>query len=191
MEYESNTEKREKMGKARTSAEPVRLSATSNLHVPSSMPGKREEGQKDGGRAKKVDREKVGKAGTSGAVSHCLTLVSCPFFDAWNDQRERKTEKEKERKRGVSNSSDRGFPQRTLSTHGNTCFFSTKYKTQAQSTYNTSLFYKATSPNMGICGYNNRDNYTPSYLHVALSDNSYKACYQQKADKGDTEHRNY
>ena len=55
MEYESNTEKREKMGKARTSAEPVRLSATSNLHVPSSMPGKREEGQKDGGRAKKVD----------------------------------------------------------------------------------------------------------------------------------------
>ena len=43
---------------------------------------------------------------------------------------------------------------------------------------------------MGICGYNNRDNYTLSYLHVALSDN-YKACYQQKADKGDTEHRNY
>ena len=37
---ESNTEKREKVGKARTSAEPVRLSATSNLHVPSSMPGK-------------------------------------------------------------------------------------------------------------------------------------------------------
>ena len=35
-------------------------------HVPSSMPGKREgEGQKDGGRAMKVDREKVGKAGTS------------------------------------------------------------------------------------------------------------------------------
>ncbi len=55
----------------------------------------------------------------------------------------------------------------------------------------TSLFYKATSPNMGICGYNNRDNYTPSYLHVGLSDNNYKACYKQKADKGDTEHRNY
>ena len=46
-------------------------------HVPSSMPGKREgEGQKDGGRAKKVDREKVGKAGTSGTV--CNTMVSCP-----------------------------------------------------------------------------------------------------------------
>ena len=40
---ESNTGKREKMGKARTSAEPVRLSATSNLHVPSSMPGKGKE----------------------------------------------------------------------------------------------------------------------------------------------------
>ena len=40
---ESNTEKREKMDKARTSAEPVRLSATSNLHVLSSMPGKEEE----------------------------------------------------------------------------------------------------------------------------------------------------
>ena len=43
MEYESNTGKREKMGKARTSAEPVRLSATSNMHVPSSMPGKEKE----------------------------------------------------------------------------------------------------------------------------------------------------
>ena len=105
--------------------------------------------------------------------------------------REREREKEKERKRGVSNSSDRGTPQRTLSSHGNTCFFSTKYKTQAQCTYNTSLFYKATSPNMGICGSNNRDNYTPSYLHVALSDNNYKACYKQMVDKRDTAQRNY
>ena len=24
----------------------------------------------------------MGKAGTSGTVFHCLTLVSCPFFDA-------------------------------------------------------------------------------------------------------------
>ena len=40
---ENNTEKREKMGKASMSAEPVRLSATSNLHVPSSMPGKEKE----------------------------------------------------------------------------------------------------------------------------------------------------
>ena len=71
------------------------------------MPGTREgEGQKDGGRAKKVDREKVGKAGTSGTVYHCLTLVCCPFVDARNDQREtdREREKEKERKRGISNS---------------------------------------------------------------------------------------
>jgi len=69
------------MRKARTSAKPVRLSATSNLHVLSSMPGKEKErpGQKDEGRAKKVDREKVGKAGTSGTVSHCLTLVSVTF----------------------------------------------------------------------------------------------------------------
>ena len=89
----SNTGKREKMGKART-AKPVRLSATSNLHVPSSMPEKRGEGQKDGGRAKKVDREKVGKAGTSGTVSHCLTLVFCPFFDARNDQRKREKSKQ-------------------------------------------------------------------------------------------------
>ena len=57
-----------------------------------------------------MDREKVGKAGTSGTVSHCLTLVSCPFFDARKDQRKREREKEKERKRGVSNSSDRGTP---------------------------------------------------------------------------------
>ena len=49
-----------------------------------------------------------------------------------------------------------------------------------------SLFCKATLPNMGICGYNNCHNYKPSYLHVALSDNNYKAFYQQKADKRDT-----
>ena len=36
---ESNTGKRQKVGKARTSAEPVRLSANMNLHVPSSIPG--------------------------------------------------------------------------------------------------------------------------------------------------------
>ena len=40
---ESNRRKREKMDKARTSAKPVRLSATLNLHVPSSMPRKEKE----------------------------------------------------------------------------------------------------------------------------------------------------
>ena len=40
---ESNTGKRQKVDKARTSAEPVRLSANMNLHVPSSMPGKEKE----------------------------------------------------------------------------------------------------------------------------------------------------
>ena len=62
-------------------------------------PEKRRRGTEDGGRAKKVDREKVGKAGTSGTVSHCLTLVSCPFFDARNDQRKREREREGERER--------------------------------------------------------------------------------------------
>ena len=53
----------------------------------------RREGQKDWGRAKKVDSKKTGYTGTSGTVSRCLTLVSCPFFDA------RKLEREKERRR--------------------------------------------------------------------------------------------
>ena len=111
------------MGKARTSAEPVRLSATSNLHVPSSMPGK---------------------------------------------------EKERDRRTGDG---PRKWIEKRWARRGRT--------------YNTSLFYKATSSNMGICGSNNRDNYTPSYLHVALSDSNYKACYKQMVDKRDTEHRNY
>ena len=41
-----------------------------------------------------MDREKVGKAGTSATVSHCLTLVSCPFFNARNDQRKREKSKQ-------------------------------------------------------------------------------------------------
>ena len=50
------------MGKARTSAEPVRLSATLNLHVHSSMPGKeKERDRRMGGRAMK----KVGKVTSS------------------------------------------------------------------------------------------------------------------------------
>ena len=155
-------------------------------------PEKRRRRTEGWGKSQKVDREKMGKAGTSGTVSHCLTMVSCPFFDARKDQRKREREKEKERKTGVSNSSDRGTPQRTLSTHGNIPVSSPlNIKHKHNVPYNTSLFCKATSPSVGICGYNNRDNYTPNYLHFALSDNNYKACYQQKADKGDTEHRNY
>jgi len=105
-------------------------------------PEKRTRGTEGWGKAKKVDREKVGKAGMSGTVSHCLTLVSCPFFDARNGQRKRERGgegKSEKKKKKVSNSSDRGTPQRTLSTHGNTCFFCTKYKTQAQCTYITFL----------------------------------------------------
>ena len=63
--YIKNTEtkiNREKMGKARTSPKPVRLSATSSLHVPSSMPGKeKERDRRMGGRAMK----KVGKVTSS------------------------------------------------------------------------------------------------------------------------------
>ena len=92
---ERNTGKREKMGKARTSAEPVRLSATLNLHVPSSMAGKEKERDRRMGEGpRKWIEKRVGKAGTSGTVSHCLTLVSCPFFDARNDQRKREKSKQ-------------------------------------------------------------------------------------------------
>ena len=80
------------MGMARTSAEPVWLSATSNLHVPSLMPGKEERGRRMGERPRKWTEKKVG---TSVTVSHCLTLVSCPFFDARNGQRKREKTAEK------------------------------------------------------------------------------------------------
>ena len=85
------------MGKAMTSAKPVRLSATSNLHVPSSMPGKEERNRRMGERRRKWIENKVGKAGTSGTVSHCLTLVSCPIFDARNDHRKRERRRRKEK----------------------------------------------------------------------------------------------
>ena len=80
---ESNTGKREKVGKARTSAEPVRLSAISNLHVLSSMPGKEDRDRRMGGKAKKVDREKGGQGGDvrySFSLSHIglLSLLRCP-----------------------------------------------------------------------------------------------------------------
>ena len=90
---ERNTERREKVGKARTSAKPVRLSAA--LRICMSLlqcPEQEKERDRRRGKAKKVDREKVGKAGTSGTVSHCLTLVSCPFFDARNGQRKKREE---------------------------------------------------------------------------------------------------
>ena len=67
------------------SAKPVRLSATSNLHVLSSMPGKeKERDRRMGGRAQESGyREKVGKAGDvrySFSLSHIglLSLRRCP-----------------------------------------------------------------------------------------------------------------
>ena len=80
---ENNTGKREKVGKARTSAKPVQLSAASNQHVPSSMPGKKRRGTEGWGRAKKVDRKKGGQGGGvrySFSLSHIglLSLLRCP-----------------------------------------------------------------------------------------------------------------
>ena len=65
------------MGKAGTSAKRVRLSYYFESVCPFFDARNRErEGQKDGQRARKVDSEQMGKAGTSGTVSHCLTMVS-------------------------------------------------------------------------------------------------------------------
>ena len=44
--------------------------------------------ERNGDESNTGKREKKGKARTSGTVSHCLTLVSCSFFNA------RKLEKE-------------------------------------------------------------------------------------------------
>ena len=80
------------------------LSLSAVCHFESACPffdaRKREgEGQKDGGKGQESGyREKVGKAGMSGTVSHCLTLVCCPFIDARNDQRETEREREVEGK---------------------------------------------------------------------------------------------
>ena len=81
-----------------------------NLHVSSSMLGTRGEGQKDGGRAKKVDREKGGQGGDvrySFSLSHIglLSLLPCP------EVRERKREREGEKKRSIA-ASDRGTRKR-------------------------------------------------------------------------------
>ena len=113
MEYESNTRKREKMGKERTSAEPVRLSATSNLHVPSSMPGKEKEMDRRMGEGPRKCIEKRwarrGRQVQFLTVSHWSPVPSSMPGER-EREREREREKEKERKRGVSNSSDRGTP---------------------------------------------------------------------------------
>ena len=65
------------MGNAGTSAKPVRLSCYFESVCPFFDARERDgEGQKDGERAQKVDSEKIGKAGASGIVSHCLTMVA-------------------------------------------------------------------------------------------------------------------
>ena len=95
---ESNTGKREKMGKARTSAEPVRLSATSNPHVPSSMPGKRGEGQKDGERPTKWIEKRWARRGRQVqflTVSHWSPVPSS--MPGMIREREREAEGKKKR----------------------------------------------------------------------------------------------
>ena len=76
---------REKMGKVRTSAKPVRLSATLNLHVPSSMPGN--EGERDrrmGKGPRKWTEKRWARRGRQVQfLSHVglLSLLRCPDSD--------------------------------------------------------------------------------------------------------------
>ena len=66
------------------------------------MPGTREgEGQKDAGRAKKVDREKVGKAGTSRQVQFLTVSHWSPVPSSMPGMiREREREGEGKKERG-------------------------------------------------------------------------------------------
>ena len=87
------------MGKARTSAKPVRPSATLNLPVPSSMPEKEERDRKMGKWAKKVDSKKLDMAGMPGSfsLSHTglLSLLQCPEIRERDKSRQR-SENEKD-----------------------------------------------------------------------------------------------
>ena len=100
MEYESNTGKREKMGKTRTSAEPVQLSATSNLHVPSSMPGKEKERDRRMGEGPRKWIEKRwarrGRQVQFLTVSHWSPVPSSMPGKIRERERERRRRKEKE-----------------------------------------------------------------------------------------------
>ena len=92
------------MGKARTSAELVQLSATSNPHVPSSMPGKKRRGTEGWGRAKKVDRKKGGQGGGvrySFSLSHIglLSLLRCPERSEKKRERGRRESRKEKKKR--------------------------------------------------------------------------------------------
>ena len=72
-------------------------------------PEKRRRGTEGWGKGQESEQRKDGQGGDV-RYSFCLTLVSCFLFDARTVIRER--EKEKERKRWVSNSSDQGTPHR-------------------------------------------------------------------------------
>ena len=85
------------MGKARTSAEPVRLSATSNLHVSSSMPGKEKERDRRLGEGPRKWIEKRwarrGRQVQFLTVSHWSPVPSS-MPHARNDQRKREKSKQ-------------------------------------------------------------------------------------------------
>ena len=150
------------------------------------------------------------------SLSHIglLSLLRCP---EWS---EKEREKEKERKRGVSNSSDRGTPQTKhnclLHYQPMAIPASSPLNMKHRHNVHTIRHFSITGPQMmswclmssdaiwhirdttgphrliwlymGITTVTTTD--TPSYLHVAMSDNC-KASYKQKADKRDTDHRNY
>ena len=128
------------------------------------------------------------------SLSHIglLSLLRCP---EWS---EKEREKEEERKRGVSNSSDRGTPQtkRNCLLHCQPMAIPASSPLNMKHRHNvhTIRHFSITGPHrliwlyMGITTVTTTD--TPSYLHVAMSDNC-KASYKQKADKRDTDHRNY
>ncbi len=88
------------MGKARTSAKPVRLSATSNLHVPSSMPGKEKERDRRMGEGPRKWIEKRwarrGRQVQFLTVSHWSPVPSSMPGKIRERERERRRRKEKE-----------------------------------------------------------------------------------------------
>ena len=94
---ESNAGKREKMDKARTSAEPVRLSDTSNLHVLSSMPGKEERDRRMGEGPRKWIEKRCARRGRQ---VQFLTVLHWPPVPSSMPGMIRERMRRKEKKKG-------------------------------------------------------------------------------------------
>ena len=84
------------MDKARTSAKPVRLYATSNLHVPSSMPGKEKERDRRMGIEKRWARR--GHQVQFLTVSHWSPVPSSMPGMVREKRKKKKEEKSKEQR---------------------------------------------------------------------------------------------